>query len=102
MAGNSRIYILEERRYRVMNETLQLVLDLDTANPIHVVDGLTDLQLTAVFTDGSEQATLGFGDVWGDLAAVRLQMSGVAATDNGRLLERAWTTEVLPRNVLSY
>ena len=99
-AENCRIYLLEERRYQLSNNVLQLILNGDADNPLHLVDGFEDFQAVALFQDGSAQAALGSGDTWADLRAIRVTLDGNVPVDD-RAVQRSWSAEVLPRNVLS-
>jgi type IV pilus assembly protein PilW len=95
-----RLYLLEERRYRLSGDMLQIELNGDPATPLRLAAGFDDFQASALFQDFSEQDSLGPADGWADLRAVRLELSGTAR-HGGELLRRSWTNEVMPRNVLS-
>jgi type IV pilus assembly protein PilW len=99
--NNCRIYLLEERRYRLSGDTLQLVLNDDASDPVNLLDRVSGFQATAVFQDGTEQTTLGASDLWTDLRAIRIRLDGRVILDSGEPIERGWVTEVMPRNVLS-
>lgn len=100
VSDQCRIYLLEERRYELTNGILQVILDADTSAPLRLVDDLDDFQLVALFQDGSQQTTLDATDVWSELRAVRVSLEGEVAID-GNVIERAWSSEIMPRNVLS-
>lgn len=100
VANQCRVYLLEERRYELLGGTLQVLVNGDVVNPVHLVEGIGDLQLTAFFQDGTSSPSLGFSDVWSDLRGIGVELSGSAET-NGVTIDRVWSSEVLPRNVLS-
>ena len=99
-----RLYILEERRYRISQGLLQVIVDGDEGNPIHLVDSIVDFQLR-VFpkpteSDPTPDPLESFdGDGWDKLRTVEVSVDGRTELRD-RLLERGWTAEVMPRNVL--
>lgn len=96
-----RIYLLEERRYRVEQGMLQVILNGDDPNPANLVDRIEDLQATAVLQDGTVLSAFDFGDVWSDLRAIDVAIRSREPYDSG-VMETAWSGEVMPRNVLSH
>jgi type IV pilus assembly protein PilW len=102
MAEQSRLYILEERRYRLVGGILELVIDGDAADPVRLVDRIVDFQVRADQA-GVMRDSLAVGDpwyAWDDLDAVEISVDG-SAPFRLRQLNRTWSTRVLPRNVLS-
>jgi type IV pilus assembly protein PilW len=95
-----QIYLLEEHRYEIADGLLQFVENGDTAQPRRIVDDVLDLRLVAHFQDGSHAPSLGFGDEWRDLRAIEVEIAGSTLV-RGRPLDRRWSSEILPRNVLS-
>lgn len=105
-----QVYLLEERRYQLANDMLELVVDQDNANPLHLVDGIVDFQLRALFqvppppampVEPPAQDTLGFGDDWTTLRGVEVTVRGRVQLKQ-RFIEREWSSLILPRNVLSH
>ncbi len=96
-----RVYLLEEKRFELNDDVLQVVLNDDDSTPLRLADGFEQFQLVAKFQDLSEQTSLGFADVWSELRAIEVNLSGHALVKNGRSIERAWSSEIMPRNVLS-
>jgi type IV pilus assembly protein PilW len=102
----SRVYILEERRYRMNGDVLQLVVNDDDTQPVNLVDTLEDFQIRALYKPDPPDPTpppaesFGFGDAWTDLRAVEVTVEGRVPVKD-RFIERAWTAEIMPRNVLS-
>ncbi len=99
--NQARVYLLEERRYRLDNGMLQLVVNDEDANPFNLVERVEDLQATAALQDGTQQAAFDFSDVWSDLAAIEITYRAGQSYDDGEL-ETVWVSEILPRNVLSH
>ncbi len=98
--SQSRIYILEERRYDLGNGVLRIVVNEDAVNALNVVDNMEDFQAVAVFQDGSQQTSLGPTDVWSDLASIELTLHARSPVRD-RFIEEIWSVEALPRNILS-
>jgi len=98
---NCRIYLLEERRYRLSGDTLQLILNNDDSDPVNLLDSVSGFQALAVFKNGTEQTTLDASDLWTDLRALQIRLEGKIILESGEWIERGWVTEVMPRNVLS-
>ncbi len=98
--SQSRIYILEERRYDLGNGVLRIIVNQDAGNPVNVTNDMEDFQAVAVFQDGSQQNSLGPADVWSDLASIELTLHAKAPVRN-RFIEEIWAIEALPRNILS-
>lgn len=96
-----RVYLLEERRYRVEGQVLQLIVNGEDPNPLNLVERIEDLQLLAAMQDGTSQASLTFADVWADLRAIDVTIHGRVPYDDGEL-ESTWSSELMPRNVLSH
>ena len=96
-----RLYLLEERRYRLSGDLIELVLNGDTANPQSLVDRIDRFRLRAQMSDGSWKSALGSGDDWTDIARIEVEISGSTAL-RGRRLSRTLKGSFLPRNVLSY
>ena len=102
LASQSRLYIIEERRYRLVDGVLELVVNNDTADPIRLVDRIVDFQASAdrggtIFTSMRSDDV---GYAWVDIDSVDVQLDAVA-TFRQRSMKRSWSTSVIPRNVLS-
>ena len=96
-----RVYLLEERRYRLVDGVLQLIVNGEDPNPLNMVEQIQDIQIVAAFQDGTTQTTLSFADVWAELRAIDLTIRGQSVYDDG-VLESTWSSELMPRNVLSH
>lgn len=98
--GLVRIYILEERRYELQEGVLQFIENDDAVNPRKVVDEIAGLWLTAHFQDGNDETVLDATDDWRDLRSVEVRIEGSAPV-RGRTIRRSWSSEIMPRNVMS-
>jgi type IV pilus assembly protein PilW len=99
-----RVYLLEERRYRLEDGVLQLVLDGDVTDPVNLVDSIEDFQVRVwpaptVLEPSPPPADVFAGPDWDELRAVEVTVAG--RVDHGlRSYRRDWTAEIVPRNVL--
>ena len=96
-----RIYLLEEKRFQLSDGMLQLTLNDDSDTTVNVADALEGFQLIAHFQDSSQQSSLGFTDIWADLRAIEVRLDGRIQVRGGNDIDRRWTTEIMPRGVLS-
>lgn len=100
VAQQSRIYLLEEQRFRLTGDLLEMVIDEDAANPLGISDLVEDFQVNVIFTDGTKAASLGAADDWGDVETIELTIDG-AVTKRGRTSRGVLSARFNPRNVLS-
>lgn len=98
---NPRIYVLEERRYRLQGGFLQLVINGDTSNPRNVIDRATAFSVRALMRDNTWRTAIGSGAIWTDIASLEIQLTG-RTPFSGRDLERTLTSRFVPRNILSF
>lgn len=98
LANRPRIYILEERLYRVRSSILELLVNQDT--PLRVSAGITGLRALNVMRDGTLSATIPSGMTWRDIASVEITVTSLQ-TEGPEQAERSLTTRYFPRNVLS-
>ncbi len=96
-----RVYLLEEKRFELSNGMLKLTYNDDNSTAVNLIDSLQQFQLIAWFQDSSQQNTLDFSDVWSDLRAIEITLDGETQIEGGEPIHRTWTSEVMPRNVLS-
>lgn len=98
---NPRIYVLEERLYRLQGGFLQLVINGDTANPHNVIDRVTAFSVRALMQDGTWRTAMGPSDPWTTIASLEVGLTG-RTQFSGRDLERSLTSHFMPRNILSF
>lgn len=100
---NSRIYILEERLFRVNNEVLQMVINGDTNNPQNIIDNVTNFQVQANLNGTAVEAVTvnnSTNNAWWTTRWVELSLT---ARENlpGRSLSRTEQGRFFSRNFLS-
>lgn len=100
MNQDPRLYILEQREYRLLDGVLQCIVNDDTAGALNLVSHIEDFQVQAIFNDGSMQQTFGGTDDWVRLQSLEVQLVGQIEGKNTRF-ERTLTSRFFPRNVLS-
>jgi len=96
-----RIYVLEERRYRLKDGFLQLVINGDVNNPRNVIDRATAFSVRALMRDNTWRTAIDPQSTWTDIASLEIQLTG-RNPFSGRDLERTLTSRFMPRNILSY
>lgn len=95
------VYILEQWTFELDEQTLQLIVNNDTANPLNVAFGITEFQVVAIAQDGSELDSLDTTDSWTDLRSLRITLTG-QDTFRNEPISRTLSTEFFPRNILSH
>lgn len=101
VSDQARVYLLEERRYRIAGGLLQVIVNGNDPSPLNLVERIEDLQAVAAMQDGSLRTSLGWADVWSDLQAIRLTLRGRVDYRNDTI-EAVWSSEIMPRNILSH
>jgi type IV pilus assembly protein PilW len=95
-----RVYILEQKSFRLQDDILQCVINDDTSNALNLVNRMRDFQVRAIFQDGMIQSTLA-GKPWTDLET--LEVTLVAGESfRTRDMDRTVVTRFFPRNILSH
>jgi len=100
VAQQPRIYILEQKRFLMTGDILQYVFNEDTANPVNLVNRLTDFQVRALLDDGSTLTSMPAATDWTHLQSIEVRLVG-ASTFSGRTLQRTLVSRFFPRNILS-
>jgi type IV pilus assembly protein PilW len=100
LEDRARIYILEERRYRLADGALTLIINGDEAGAARIAADITDLQARYVMADGSLQDTLPAGSSWRDVRSLEITLT-TRSTLQRETVERTLTSRFFPRNVLS-
>jgi len=96
-----RIYLLEEKRFQLSDGMLQLTLNDDSDTTVNVADALEGFQLIAHFQDNSQQNSMGFADIWSDLRTIEVRLDARIQVRGGNYIDRSWTSQIMPRGVLS-
>jgi hypothetical protein len=100
ISNGSRMYMLEQQEFRLLNGVLQSVINDDTSNALNLVNHIVDFQARAFFSDGTVQTTLGPADDWTELKSVEVRLVGAADLRN-RTMNRNLSARFFPRNILS-
>ena len=95
-----RLYLLEEHRYRLTNDVLELIKNGGSAQKL--VDRILSFEVKAEMQDGSQKQSFGTNDDWTQIAAVIVEIKGQESYDRGKQVTRNITARYLPRNVLSH
>lgn len=98
--GTSAVYLIEEWRFRLNGDVLELIIDGDDTSPLNVAFGLTEFQVTAVYEDGSTATSLDVNDDWTELAAIEVSLSAQDTFAN-RIITSSLSSRFFPRNILS-
>ena len=99
--GATAIYLIEEWKYDVVGDRLQVTINQDSANPLSVAFGITGFQTSITLNDNSTVTAFARGDAWTNIQSIALALSG---TDSalGKSYVRTLTTTIFPRNILSF
>jgi len=98
--GTSAVYVMEEWKLLLNGQTLQLILNNDSANPYNVAFGIEEFQVRALLQDGSSVDTFDSSENWKQLRAIEITMEG-SESFKGNIIEGNLTAQFFPRNVLS-
>ncbi|MCB0330270.1 MAG: hypothetical protein KDD70_11410 [Bdellovibrionales bacterium] len=96
----SYAYVIEEWEFSLNGDTLQMVIDGDTAHPINVANQLTGFDVSVERKDGGVQSAFTSGDDWGEIAVLNITLTGEESS-GGRIISRSLRGSFFPRNVLS-
>ena len=99
--ASSAIYMLEEWRYRLVGENLQVIVNRDTANPFNVSFGLTDFLVRIEMQDNTFETAFTANDSWTSIKTIEVTLSG-QDTFSGETLTQSMVGEFFPRNILSH
>ena len=100
MNQDPRIYILEQKEFRLVDGVLQCIINDDTSGALNLVSHLEDFQIQAIFTDGTIQQDFGGTDNWVNLQSLEVALVGEMQGRDSRF-ERTLISRFFPRNVLS-
>lgn len=100
LANRPWISIMSERRYRVRDNAMELVIDGNEDDALRTSADITDLQAQFVFNDGSLSETMPTDKLWRDIAALEITISGITRLGPEEV-EQTLTSRYFPRNVLS-
>lgn len=97
---SSWIFLMEEWRYQLSGDTLQLIENRDTANPYNVSFGISSFSAQVLMEDGTLKNSFTTADDWTKIEHIRVTLGGTE-TLRGRTFARTLTGQFFPRNILS-
>lgn len=100
LANRPRVYILEERRYRLNDGFVELVVNGRDGEPLRVASGISDLRFRYVLDNGQVTSTMPTGMGWRNIRSVEVEMTA-EHTDGADRTERTLSYRYFPRNILS-
>ncbi len=100
MNQNPRVYLIEQKRYRLSGDTLQCILNENTSAALNLVNHLKDFQVRALLDDGSVLTSMTATTPWTRLYALELRLEGTE-TFGKRTIDRTLVSRFFPRNILS-
>ena len=100
-AGASTVYLLEDWKYIIEDNTLKLVEYNDSSTKKNINFNTKNIQVYFVLNDGTVRESFGVNDDWSKISAVSTTIYG---SENYRdtTVEKKITTSFFPRNVLSF
>ena len=93
----ARIYIIEERKYQLVSDVLEMVVN--EVNTFEVSFGITDLQFQVGLQDGSTTNSFDVTDNWKTIDWIDVNIT--AHGSDGEGATRTLSSRLLPRNVIS-
>lgn len=98
--GSAAVYILEEWRYKVASNMLQVIQNRDSANPLNVSFNISDFQVVVTMQDGTTKTAFTTADPWTSISTVQVTVTG---SDHyaGNTTTKTLSTQFFPRNILS-
>lgn len=99
--ASSAIYILEQWKFALNTDLIQLTKNNDTANPLTVAFGITNFQAEALMQDGTTKASFTVNDQWSQISQVSLSITG-RERFRRQNIDRTVAAQFFPRNILSF
>lgn len=100
MNQQPRIYIIEQKRYRLTGDTLQCVVNENTSQALNLVNHIRDFQIRALLDDGTVLTSMNSSTNWTRLYALEIRLDGFEAFGL-RDINRTLVSRFFPRNILS-
>jgi len=98
-----RLYLLQERRYRLTGDVLELVLNGDATHPLKLVDRIQRFEVTVKLQgEATPRTSFEAGDPWTRIEAVNVELEAEEGYGRGKSVVRALSGRYFPRNVLSH
>lgn len=100
-AGTSAIYILEEWKYQVQNDELQVIQNGETTQPLTVMFGVKSFSAEALMSDTTTKTSIVKTDNWTLIQNFSISLTG-SETKGGVEVSRTLHSRFFPRNILSF
>lgn len=97
--------ILSEQQYFIdADGFLTVQVNGDASDRRRMAEGITDFQVRIIQQDGTVLETFGnsFGDDWSTIQSVEVTLAGASEFAANRNIENTFTSNFLPRNVMSF
>lgn len=98
--SSSAVYMLEEWRFRVRDNSLELIINNQIDNPQIVAFGVTNFQAQVIYPDGSIVTSFTNTEDWTDIESIEVSLTA-SDTFRAKPFERTLTGRFFPRNILS-
>lgn len=100
-ATSSSVYILEEWRYKKVNDMLQVIGNRNAANTYNVAFGISAFDVQVLMQDGTVKQTFAATDPWASIASIQVTLTGQDSYAK-KNITRTLVDKFFPRNVLSH
>lgn len=97
---STTIYLIEEFQYSQFSDRLEIVRNGDTSNPLKILFGLTNFQVSITTTAGTVMTAFARTDLWSDIKSIDLTLSG-SETASRTTYTRTTNIKVFPRNIMA-
>jgi type IV pilus assembly protein PilW len=101
VGANTGLFLVEERRYRLVGNTIELIINRNEANPQRLITDVESFNVRAIMTNGdvvTDSLSQANWD-WTRIAAVEVSITGNASR-NRDSRPRTLTSQFFPRNIL--
>ena len=95
------IYMIQQWRIRLNDQVLEVIVNENSAQPLNVIDGISEFQVEGVLQDGTVVTSFDSSSDWTTLAGIRLVISGTESV-GGNDIQRTVSAQFFPRNILSH
>lgn len=98
--GSASLYVLEEWRFRMTGDQLELLQNGDTASPLKIMYGLENFQVRVKKQDGTTVNSFSNTAGWSDTEYVEVQLNGIDSFQK-QARRAEMIAKFMPRNILS-
>lgn len=98
--GSASLYLLEEWKFRMTGDQLELIQNNVTASPLKIMYGLENFQVRVKKQDGTTVNSFSNSGGWSDTEYVEVQLNGLDSFQK-RPRRAEMVAKFMPRNILS-